>query len=250
MFTFGSGALFAFPSGGNTAPNPTPIKFGTLQDVSLDVSGELKELYGQKQFPEAVARGKHKITGKAKFAAINGKLLNDLFFGLTLGTGMIKMALDEAQTVPATPFTITVANAATFKQDWGVRYASGLSAGLPLMRVTASPATGQYSVNSATGVYTFAAGDQGAQLQISYTYTAASTGTQINVTNQLMGFAPNFQVLLENTYSTSQYGILLYAAVASKLSIATKQDDFLIPEFDFEAFAAPSGVVMDMYSTE
>lgn len=250
MFTFGSGTLFGFPIAGNIAPNPTPMKFGTLQDVSLDISGEIKQLYGQKQFPEAVARGKHKISGKARFASINGKLMNDLFFGLPLGAGMVKTALDEAQTVPATPFTITVANAATFKQDWGVRYLSGLSAGLLLTRVAASPTAGEYSVNSSTGVYTFAAADQGAALQISYTFTAAATGTQLNVTNQLMGFAPTIQVLLETVYNSSQFSVLLFSVVASKLSFATRQDDFFIPEFDFEAFANAAGQVADLYSNE
>ena len=57
MFEFGAGTLWGFPVGGNTAANPTPMKFGTLQDVSLDISGDVKQLYGQKQFPEAVARG-------------------------------------------------------------------------------------------------------------------------------------------------------------------------------------------------
>lgn len=250
MYQFGSGALFGFPNGGNTAPNPTPMKFGTLQDVSLDVSGDIKQLYGQKQFPEAVARGKSKISGKAKFAAINGKMMNDLFFGQTMGAGMVKTSLDETATVPATPFQVTVANAANFKQDWGVRYASGVNAGLPLTRVAASPAVGQYSVNTASGVYTFAAGDTGASVLISYTFTAASTGTQLNITNQLMGFAPTIQVLLQSTYNANQFSILLYSVVASKLSFATKQEDFIIPEFDFEAFANAAGQVADMYSNE
>ena len=48
MFEFGSGTLWGFPVGGNTATNPTPMKFGTLQDVSLDISGDVKQLYGQK----------------------------------------------------------------------------------------------------------------------------------------------------------------------------------------------------------
>ena len=250
MFEFGSGTLFGFPAGGNTAANPTPMKFGTLQDVSLDISGDVKQLYGQKQFPEAVARGKCKITGKAKFAAINGKMLNDLFFGQPMGSGMIKTSLDETATVPATPFQITVINASTFKQDWGVRYASGVNAGVPLTRVSASPATGQYSVNTATGVYTFAAGDTGASVQISYTFVAASTGTQLNITNQLMGFAPLVQAFLENQYNNNQFGVMLYSIVASKLSFATKQEDFLIPEFDFEAFANSAGQVIDIYSNE
>ncbi|MGC2696006.1 MAG: hypothetical protein WA738_09460 [Candidatus Angelobacter sp.] len=247
MFEFGAGTLWGFPVGGNTASNPTPMKFGTLQDVSLDISGDVKQLYGQKQFPEAVARGKCKITGKSKFAAINGKMFNDLFFGQQMGAGMIKTALDETATIPATPFTITVVNAAQFKQDWGVRYAV---TGVPFTRVASGPVQGQYSVNTATGVYTFAAADTTAPVLISYTFTQATPGTQLNIVNQLMGFAPTIQVLLETVYNTNQFSVLLYSVVASKLSFATKQEDFIIPEFDFEAFANASGQVIDIYSNE
>jgi hypothetical protein len=241
MFEFGAGTLWGFPVGGNTAANPTPMKFGTLQDVTLDISGDVKQLYGQKQFPEAVARGKCKITGKSKFAAINGKMMNDLFFGQPMGTGMIKTALDEIATVPTTPFTITVSNAAQFKQDWGVRYTN---TGIPLTRVPSAPVLGQYSVNTSTGVYTFAAADTGAAVLISYTFTVAATGSQ------LMGFAPTIQVLLETVYNANQFSVLLYSVVASKLAFATKQEDFIIPEFDFEAFANAAGQVIDMYSNE
>ena len=247
MFEFGSGTLFGYPIGGNTAPNATPSKFGTLQDVSLDISGDVKPLYGQKQFPEAVARGKCKVTGKAKSAWINGKMYNDLFFGQTLGTGMIKTALDEPATVPATPFQVTVVNAAQFKQDWRVRYTI---TGIPLTRVASAPTVGQYSVNTATGVYTFAAADTGAAVQICYTFVAAAAGTQMNITNQLMGFAPTIQMLLQTQYNNNQFSVMLYSVLASKLAIATKQEDFIIPEFDFEAFANAAGQVIDVYSSE
>ena len=247
MFEFGSGTLFGYPIGGNTAPNATPSKFGTLQDVSLDISGDVKPLYGQKQFPEAVARGKCKVTGKAKSAWINGKMYNDLFFGQTLGTGMIKTALDEPATVPATPFQVTVVNAAQFKQDWGVRYTN---TGIPLTRVASAPVVGQYSVNTATGVYTFAAADTGAAVQICYTFIAAAAGMQMNITNQLMGFAPTIQMLLQTQYNNNQFSVMLYSVLASKLAIATKQEDFIIPEFDFEAFANAAGQVIDVYSSE
>ena len=100
MFHFGSGTLWGYPVAGNLAANPTPIKFGTLQDVNLEISAALKELYGQNQFAEAVARGKCKITGKAKVAQIVGKHVNDLFFGQTMNSGQKLTALDEAQSVP------------------------------------------------------------------------------------------------------------------------------------------------------
>lgn len=244
MFEFGAGTLWGFPVSGNTAANPTPMKFGTLQDVSLDISGDVKQLYGQKQFPEAVARGKCKISGKAKFASINGKMMNDLFFGQTLTTGMTKTALDETQSVTAGSATVT--NSAQFVQDWGVRYTA---TGLPLTKVASGPVVGQYSVSA--GIYTFNTGDNGSgNVMISYTFTAAAAGTSLKISNQLMGFAPTIQVLLENVYNANQFNVLLYSVVASKLNFATKQEDFLIPEFDFEAFANASGQVIDLYSNE
>src|SRR5258708_31721211 len=186
MYEFGAGSLWGFPVSGGNAANPTPILFGTLQDVSLDISGDVKMLYGQRQFPEAIARGKCKITGKAKYAWINSKQMNDLFFGQTLTAGMIKVQQNEAYSIPATPFQVTVAppsgtylNDAT-RGDQGVRYAA---TGVPLTKVASGPTVGQYSVAVATGIYTFAAADTLASVLISYMYTPIATGNQINVTN-------------------------------------------------------------------
>jgi hypothetical protein len=252
MFEFGSGTLWGVPVAGNTAANPTPMKFGTLQDVSLDISGDVKQLYGQKQFPEAVARGKCKITGKAKFAYINAKQMNDIFFGQPLGAGMKQVSLDEASVLAGT--SVIVAQAANYvndsRGDQGVRYTTGAKAGQPFTRVASAPAAGQYSVNTGTGTYTFAAGDSGAGIIISYMYTVAASGAQLNITNQLMGFAPTVQILLESVYNNNQFNVLLYNAMASKLNFATKQEDFIVPELDFEAFANAAGQVIDIYSSE
>ena len=245
MFQFGSGTLWGYPVGGNLATNPTPIKFGTLQDVSLEISGSLKELYGQNQYAEAVARGKCKIAGKAKFAQIVGKHVNDLFFGQTMTSGQKLTSLDEAQSVPGSaPYTVTVTNSAQFVDDWGVRYSA---TGLPLVKVTSAPVQGQYSVSA--GTYTFAAADAGAAVLISYRYTSAA-GVQLNIRQQFMGFAPTFQILLNEQYAGKQANLLLYSCVAEKLTWATKNEDFLVPEFDFEAFANAGGQVMDLYLAE
>jgi hypothetical protein len=245
MFQFGSGTLWGYPVGGNLAANPTPIKFGTLQDVSLEISGSLKELYGQNQFAEAVARGKCKIAGKAKFAQIVGKHVNDLFFGQTMNTGQKLTALDESQNVPGVAaYTITVTNSAQFVDDWGVRYSA---TGLPLAKVSSAPVQGQYSVSA--GLYTFASADAGVAVLISYRYSSAA-GVQLNVRQQLMGFAPTFQILLNEQYAGKQANLLLYSCVAEKLAWATKNEDFLVPEFDFEAFSNAGGQVMDLYLAE
>jgi len=57
-------------------------------------------------------------------------------------------------------------------------------------------------------------------------------------------------VLLQTLYNNNQFSVLLYSVIASKLSFATKQEDFIIPEFDFEAFSNAAGQIIDMYSNE
>src|SRR4051812_11802610 len=111
MFGFGAGALWGTPLtdyAGNAIANPTPVLFGTLQDVSIDISFDVKELHGENQFPVDVARGKGKMSCKAKSARINGLQLNNLFFGQTMTSSIVSDVKDTVGAViPATPFQIT-----------------------------------------------------------------------------------------------------------------------------------------------
>src|SRR5436853_4229026 len=174
QLAFGAGALW-----GNrtdvTGSGIGPDQFGILQDVQIDWDWTTRELWGQFQFPVDIARGQGKIAGKAKFARIFGALYGDLFFGQTPASGQLTIAENEAATVPAsTPYAVTVANAASYVDDLGVFYASGASAGNRFTRVTTPSAAGQYSVNLATGIYSFAAADAGAALLVSYLYNTSS----------------------------------------------------------------------------
>src|SRR5512133_3412206 len=117
QYAFGSGVLIGVRT---DVANPTPAPFGVLQEASVDFSFNTKELYGQKQFPVAVARGMGKVSGKAKYANINGRVWNDLFFNASMATGERRMATGESGTVPTTPYQITVSNGATFLSDLGV----------------------------------------------------------------------------------------------------------------------------------
>lgn len=78
--------------------------------------------------------------------------------------------LNEAQTVPALSTYTIIPNQpyGNFSQDDGVTYANGTA----LIKVSSSPAAGQYTVSS-IGVYTFAAADSAAAVLISYSYTPA-----------------------------------------------------------------------------
>lgn len=251
QYAFGAGTLFATPkqdANGNAIANPTPIRFGALQDVSLDISFDLKTLYGQNQFPLAIGRGKGKVSGKADFAQINGLALNSLVFGQTMTAGIVGDVVDTTGTaIPATPYTITPSppNSGTWSSDLGVVDATGL----PMIHVASAPTTGQYSVSA--GVYTFAAADTTKVVFINYQYTATSTSAQKStVQNVLMGYAPTFQADLFGAYGGKQMIISLPACISTKLSLATKLDDFMLPSFDFEAFADASGNVLTYSVTD
>ena len=247
QLAFGAGALW-----GNrtdvTGSGIGPDQFGILQDVQIDWDWSTKELWGQFQFPLDIARGQGKIAGKAKFARIFGAIFGDLFFGQTPATGQLTVSENEAATVPATiPYTVTVANAANYVDDLGVFYATGASAGNRFTRVTTPSASGQYSVNLATGIYTFAAADAGAALLISYLCTISSAGKKLVLTNQFMGYTPTFKATFYTTKTTQGAAagltLVLNACTASKLSLPTKIDDYEIQEFDFSAFADATGTI-------
>lgn len=237
QFMFGSGLLYGTRT--DTANN-TPRLFGTMQDVSVDFDGEIKELFGQFTFPVDVARGKTKISGKAKFATVAGEIYNDLFFGQTLTTGQKAFAYQEAATIPATPFKVTVTNSAlTPLQDLGVTFSA---TGAPLTLVAAAPTAGQYTFTPSTGVYLFAAADTTLGVFLNYTYTKA-TGAQIAVNNPFMGTTPLFSAVFAETFESQQVVFTLLNCVASKLMFSTKIDDYTIPEMDFSAFANAAGNV-------
>jgi hypothetical protein len=243
MYSFGSGVLLGTRT---DIANATPINFGLVQEVTIDEQAGVKELYGQYQYPLAIARGTIKTTGKAKVARISGLAFANLYYGLTPAAGQVATSFAEGGTVAAsTPYIVTVVNEATFVNDAGVLYAAS---GLPLTKVASSPAVGQYSV--AAGVYTFNSADAGKAVLVTYTYTIASSGQKFTVANQLIGTTPTFQALFYTTFQGQAVSLQLNNCTSSKLSFGTKLEDFTLPEFDFSCFADSSGNVMTWSFTE
>lgn len=241
LVPFGAGRLYVQRTDIVAA---TPLEFGILQECQRSFAFNTKPLMGQNQFAVFVARGAAKWTVKAKYGVFSARAMNDGFFGQALTTGQIALAAGEAGTVPAvTTFTITVANSATFVADRGVVYTNG---GLPLVNVPSAPTIGQYSY--AAGVYTFAAADANAAVLISYQYTIAATGSKITITQQLMGTTPFFSGVFRNRDAKSGLfsTMVLNRLTTSKLNLASKLEDFEIPEFDMEVMADDSGNIGTM----
>jgi hypothetical protein len=246
QLAFGAGALW-----GNrtdiTGSGIGPDQFGILQEVQIEWEWTTRELWGQYQFPVDIARGQGKISGKAKFARIFGAIYGDLFFGQTPSAGGLTVSENEAAIVPATlPYTVTMANAASFADDLGVYYAAGGNAGNRFTRVTTPSSPGQYSVNAASGIYTFAAADAGAAVVISYLFNS-NARKKLALSNQLMGLTPTFKATFYTSKTTQGVPaglmLVLNACTASKLSLPTKTDDYEIQEFDFSAFADATGAI-------
>lgn len=241
---FGAGAIFAKPitdAYGNAVAVPTPVRIAGTQEYSLEFSGDLKEFHGSGRYALAVAQGKVKLGGKIKAALVNGLALNTLFFGMGTTGGTMEAVKDDTVGVliPTTPFTVTpvVPSAGTWIEDLGVISASGIG----LVRVASAPTTGQYSV--AAGVYTFAAADVATRVYISLRYTfALAAAKRIELSNLDMGQTPRFKMIYQGQFNNKRCIVVLESVVAPKLTlIGAKNDDFSVPEIEFNAQTDESG---------
>jgi len=249
-YQFSIGHIYAAPKSGLLAVDPTPQEFGVIQGASVDFKQEVKTLFGNRKSAVDAAHGMMKITGKVDFANINTTLFNNLLFAGTSSAGTHQYTSDEATTLASTTYQVT--NHATYIADYGVFYAT--SAGLqgtPLVAVPSAPTTGQYSVAVSTGTYTFAAGDNGNNILVNYSWTDSGVGTTLQYTNQLMGPAPRVEVVLVIDYSQSFIlpgnALRLPACIFSDLSFPLKNDDYVKMSMSFEAFQDPNGILFEWY---
>lgn len=242
QYHFGLGSLTLIPSGAN----PTPVQVGVLSDISLDISYDLKELRGQYQLPVDVARGPAKITAKAKNAALAGAILVAALGGATSAVGS-KVGI-TGENIPSIGATNTVANGATFYEDLGV---VDYTAGVQMTRVASAPATKQYSVNTATGVYTWAGADATHNVGISYSYTGAAVGKTTTLNNSVMGQSTAFVLSVYNVYGGKGFGFRMPAVHIPKLGLALKAEAYTEQDLDIIVVQDPSSLkVMDIYTSE
>jgi hypothetical protein len=254
QFIFGPGlawALLASYLDTGVAPTtPFPVRFDVTQSVSVDFTMSEKELYGQQVFPTAIGIGQGKVTGKVVNGRFNSRLIQSAFYGAsnsTTASSSYMMAEDVAGTIPSvTPLTLTptVPGSGTWYKDWGVRWAVG---GTYLTPVASGPTTGQYSVSS--GVYTFAAADEGQAVLFDFEYSLTS-GYTFEISNFLQGQITLFGFRYAGQYQGRLCGMWVPNAVGTKMTFNTKQQEFVLPEWDFMGFAGPSGQVANLYLQE
>jgi hypothetical protein len=221
--------------------NPTPFKFGVLQECNVDFKGDLKKLFGQYQLPVATARGKLEVNIKGKLAVFDIGMLNQVYFAQTQTPGYNKVSdggIGAAQAVNATTNTATVSNT-PIVEDWGVQ--DGVTGQNLVYSGGGAPAAGQYNVNLTSGVYTFNSGDGRTSVRISYTYASNVTGqVTVSLANQLMGYAPELSMLLYDNFRSKYLALELNDVTLGSISMPTKLEDFWISDFDGSANADAS----------
>ncbi len=233
---------------GNVVP---AVNVGYAQELHLDFAAAQKDLFGQNQFPLLSTRGTIKATGKIKAAVLSGIAWNNTFFGQTFTSGGYSWVINESATPAAGAYT--AAHTAGFV-DLGVTYQSS---GLPLQRMgtgSTLPAGGGFYTVTNAGVYAVATPTDNVPLFFTYTYTPASpVGQSMIVTNQPLGFTPTFQLdyyTNVNQPAAKPFAVRLFSCIGSKLALATKLEDFVMPEIDFGFFANSAGQVIDFVYPE
>jgi hypothetical protein len=127
MFVFGAGVLMGTRTDISGA---TPVNFGLVNEVDIDISLTNKMLYGQSKYPIAVGQGTAKSTGKAKMARWSALALSSLFFGATPTPGQLGTALGETGTVPSVVTRSTTGDTPTTTTTVPMANTSGLSVGM------------------------------------------------------------------------------------------------------------------------
>lgn len=98
----------------------------------------------------------------------------------TANTVTLYLTEENGYTIPATPGPYTIDVSSVAITDLGVVYTSS---GTALTKVVGAPASGQYSVNESTGVYTFNSAQQNTGVTITYRYVIDPADYTITLPN-------------------------------------------------------------------
>lgn len=239
QFNFGAGRVFMIPPA--SFADQTPVRFATIQEFQADLSSSIKMAYGANQYAEAAANAEGKITGKIKLLQVDARMLSYLLPGAVKTPGS-SIEVDETGTVTAGAVTVT--GSATYKDDLGVYAADGT----PYAKVASAPTGQQYTV--AAGVYGFNTTENTHVLTFRYSKSQAGVGSTVAVGNNPMGLATAFVVDAFNAASSNAgktFGIKVFAAVFTKVSLPLKNNDFTSLDVEFEGLDNGVGQVYELY---
>lgn len=238
MLYFGLGKLYLMAADGEM------IEFADLQDVSVGISYDYKELKSSNLFANNRVRTGAKIDCKASYANIHAKGLA-LHTGGTVSTGRKEMQTKIVTTTNAQVQVLIGTEAIAFENNLSVFDITDANNPIAIEEYTVTKLN---TLGYQQGQYDFTGDITLKTLLFSYE-AAVLTGKTITVNNQVAAAAPTFMAIIYNVTGDAGFGIKLFKCTSSKLDFAFK-DDFSIPNFDFTAMANAIGKVFEVYLSE
>lgn len=202
---------------------------GSVENVEVAFSREVKFYRGDLAFPRAAIAGGKTCTVKAQQGTFDGALFCALH-GITPATGETLLATENF----TAGTTHAVAHAATIVGDpLEVRNSTGQR----MVKVASSPAAG-VSYSHSAGTLTFHATEAAVTVVYQYTDTGGFTG---DILNSAQGLAASVRLDLHNAFaeSTKPMGLRLWKVVPSKLP------GFAFKRFEFGAGGGFEGEAME-----
>lgn len=160
-------------------------------------------------------------------------------------------ALSSASAAAATIQSTLPSGGVAITADLGVFNVTNSLVAVPMVPVSSAGAVaqGKYYLNKTTGLYTFSTADAGQSVQWLFQYSL-TTGNTVTVTNQPMGLSPTFSVYCFTGQPGGNVGQLAQKynkCTSTKIGMNAKNDDYLIPDFEFSAFSDAAGNVFTLY---
>ena len=223
---------------------------GVLQDVSLDMTSDVKELMGSNKvaFLTAEVGRKYKLT--AKFAQFNSALVGAVMGG-TVASGA-KYVGTATKTASTSTFTVVTADFGTpagwaFVSDLGVSYNA---TNQPLKYNASTLAAAQYQNTAAA--YTLHSTDASAVVNVSCIYSATA-GETTSVSNSAIGLSTYFSVYLfqattQADATVKKIGWYFPAVLLPSLKMDFKNTDFAVQSIDLNVFANSAGLIAEQYT--
>lgn len=234
----GSGYLALRDTSGNAYP------VGVLQECSIDITSETKELMGANKMALLVAETGRKVKLTAKFATFSSALVNVMMSGTT-ATGS-RFVSTKAKTASASAFTVATTDDGSptgwaFVADLGVTYAAD---GQPLKYNSGTLGTsGEYK--NTGGSYTLGSGDASAAVNVSYVWSQTS-GERTTFANSAIGLSTYYAAYIQGqtTQANGTTRKVLFefpAVLLPTLKIDFKNTDFMTQNLELNVFQDSSG---------
>ena len=215
-------------------------------------NGVYLELAGTKYAMTSVASAGLLASGKYMFSA--GASAVYTFHSSNAGSIVqydFQYSLTSAGAASPTIIASLPSGGVAITADLGVFDTSNSIVAVPMLGVSSAGlvAAGKYFLDKSAQTYTFSTADAGKTVSYLYQYSLA-TGNTVSVVNLPMGLSPTFSVYCftgQPGGNVGQLAMKYNKCTSHKIGMNAKNDDYLIPDFEFQAFSDASGNVFTMY---